>query len=219
MMMYRLASVVGLGLLLLGSTGCTRHIRPGAGGGEHIGPYRLTVYWLAHERWYRGSRRSPIYSKRRRIAWVSKRFAQAIRFQGSGILRNGQIVQYVARCQPRSRYCLRVRKVNRRRYPAGIGAAGVALRPLRSLAIDRRQISFGTRLYIPQLGRILRARGKVHNGCFVAHDTGGRIKGARLDLFVGRRGVFRRYLKGSTPREVQVYINHPRCRGRHALRR
>jgi len=208
---------MGLFVALLLSWGlassCTKQVRSASSdGGHHLGPYKLSVYWLAHERWYRGAHTSPLYARGKRVAWVSRRFAKAVRLQGSGILRNGWLVQYAGRCRSSRGYCVRVRVLSRKRYPSGVGAAGVPLRPLRSLAVDTRQIAFGTRLYIPALGRILRRNGRRHDGCFVAHDRGGKIKGARLDLFAGRRTLFRRYLKGHLPDDVQVYINHSRCR-------
>ena len=191
-------------IVLFSISGCARHLRHRRHF-RYIGKFRLHVYWLAHERWYRGRRNVPLYKRKRRIAWVSRRFAKAIQMQGSGRLRDGRIVQYRGRCRYRRRFCLRIRLINRHHYPMGVGAAGIALKSFRSLATDRRYFAFRTRVYIPSLGRLLRKRGKRHNGCFVVHDRGGGIRGAKLDLFVGSRRNFRRYLKRRIPRYVRVY--------------
>ncbi len=77
-----------------------------------------------------------------------------------------------------------------------IGAEGVALTPLRSLAIDRTLISYGTPLWLsitPQYGideedgvTILRERVPAMNRMMIAQDTGGAIAGAvRGDIFWG----------------------------------
>lgn len=213
----RIALMVSALFLFLNQVGCTRATRS-VRGGHDIGPHRLSVYWIAHERWFKGTKRTPLYSHGKRLAWVSKSFAKAVRMQGSGVLRNGWLVQYKSKCKRSRMYCLNVRVLSRKAFPSSVGAAGRPLRPLRSLAVDTRQIRFGTRLYIPVLGRMITRRGRRHNGCFVAHDRGGRIRGARLDLFAGHRGIYRRYLHGRLPRHVQVYINHPRCASRTALR-
>lgn len=193
--------------MILGTVGCSTRSRVTRTNGRDLGAYRLTVYWLSSERRFRGPKRFSLYDGKLRIARVSRRFAKSLRLQGSGRLKDGTIVQYVRRCRGR---CMQVRVINRQIYPMGVGAAGVALMPLRSVAADRR-FRFGTPLYIPQLGRILRKRGQKHKGCFMVHDRGGRIRGKRLDLFTGSRRIFRRFVGRSLPRFVKVYVNHPQC--------
>ncbi|WP_108660877.1 murein transglycosylase A [Acuticoccus kandeliae] len=63
-----------------------------------------------------------------------------------------------------------------------IAGGGVALTPLRSLAVDRAHIALGTPVYVET---VLPARG-AHNGVTIAEDTGSAIIGpARGDLFIG----------------------------------
>ena len=67
--------------------------------------------------------------------------------------------------------------------------------PEPTLAVDPKLIKLGSLLYVPLLeGRLMPGRapagGYVHDGCVVADDVGGGIKGNQLDLFVGRRGWF-----------------------------
>ena len=203
-----------LGSLLLSATlltGCTRQVKDSPPEARNIGKFKLSVYWLANERWYPGPRISPLYRKGKRLAWVSEGFARAIRMQGSGRLRNGWLVQYRGKCRYKRSFCLRVKVLSRRKFPMGVGAAGIPLRPLRSLAVDTRRVRFGTKLYIPALGRLIRSSGKRHNGCFIAHDRGGKIKGRRLDLFTGSRRLYKKHLGVRTPQIVRVYVAHPKC--------
>ncbi|MBK03739.1 MAG: hypothetical protein CL920_29645 [Deltaproteobacteria bacterium] len=206
-----------LSFVMVGMTGCTRQVKQSKHD-KALGTYRLSVYWLAHENWYKGRRRAPLYQKRRRIAWVSERFARAIRMQGSGRLRNGWIVQYKSRCRYKRRFCLRVKVINAKRYPMGIGAGRVALQPFRSVAADRRQFPHGTYLYIPALGRLIRKGGWAHNGCFAVHDRGGKIRGRRLDLFTGNRVLFKRHLQKRLPKRIKVYAGDTRCSTKIARR-
>ncbi len=184
--------------------------------GQDQGIFDLTHYWLAEEkkselatiplRLNQGTRR------------ISKRFATSLRLQGSGLLRDGKLVQYTGLCSGRlpkkgGIACLKGRLVNQRRYPLGRGASGMPLVPFRSLAVDSRRITLGSRIYIPSLKRWFRSRGVKHDGCFLADDEGGRIRQVRLDLFVGTRRLFRLTV-GRLPRFVRLYLQHPRCKGR-----
>ncbi len=202
--LYLLVLSVGLGFWGMGCVG------PQVRSGYDLGSYKLSVYWLAHEHRFRGKRRVPLFFGKLKMTRVSKRFARAIRMQGTGRLRDGTLVQYVRTCRYRGRFCLKVRVVNKQVFPMGVGAAGIALQPLRSVAADGR-FRFGTSLYIPRLGKLIRRRGQRHDGCFVVHDRGGRIRGNRLDLFTGSHQIFRRYLRRRFPRYVRVYANHRHC--------
>ncbi|MEM1008500.1 MAG: hypothetical protein AAGJ35_05800 [Myxococcota bacterium] len=192
------------------SWGCVQRtvIRPD--GGHALGKHRLTLYWIPRQRKFRPQ--VALFAGNRRVAWVSSRFSRRLRMQGTGRLLNGLLVQYAGRCRPAHRTCMLVRVINRRRYPHGVGAMGIALRPFRSVAVGRGHIRLGTRLYIPALRRLLRRSGMRHRGCFRAHDRTGRKYRRSIDLFVGNQRLFRRYVKGRLPRYVRVYVAHPRCR-------
>lgn len=62
----------------------------------------------------------------------------------------------------------------------GITASGAKLTPYVSVAVDRRVIPLGTELYI----EFENANAQVFSGYYVAHDTGGAIKGNRIDVCV-----------------------------------
>jgi 3D (Asp-Asp-Asp) domain-containing protein len=51
------------------------------------------------------------------------------------------------------------------------------LHAYQSIAVDPRVIPLGSRVYIPAY------RGDGHGGWFVAQDTGGAIRGRRIDVY------------------------------------
>ncbi|MBU49977.1 MAG: hypothetical protein CL920_14920 [Deltaproteobacteria bacterium] len=182
---------------------------------KKVKAYKLTYYWLSHQKTFPGRRSTKLLykkNKRTRRMWVTPKFARAIRMQGSARLRDGRIVQFKKKCRGlTSKRCLRVRFINHKRYPMGVGAAGVPLKPMISLAVDRRRLPLGSVLYIPALRKWLRTQGIKHDGCFRADDVGGGIKGAHLDLFVGDSLRFRRLPRHTLPRKVRIHTQHPQC--------
>ena len=124
------------------------------------------------------------------IAEVSREFAHQLRVQGTGKLRDGRVLNIWSRCKCEHSPCFKV-------IPHKWGTAGnlQPLQPFRTVAVDPKVIKLGSLLYVPLLeGRLMPGRapwgGFVHDGCVVADDVGGGIKGRQLDLFVGRRGWF-----------------------------
>lgn len=69
----------------------------------------------------------------------------------------------------------------------GYGASQVCLVPYKSIAVDWRLYRYHTVFYVPTLKRVDEKTKKViHDGCFVAHDAGGAIKGyGRFDFYIG----------------------------------
>lgn len=192
--------------------------------GVDAGLHRLTVYWLAQEKREDRYRRRTVRLIHRKsgrlVARVSRRFARDLLMQGTGKLYRRSLVQYAGRCGRMSRLkCMKVRKLNRRKYPMSVGAMGRALVPFRSLAVDSRKIPLGSSVYIPLLGRLLRKRGYRHDGCFVAHDRGGRIRGSKIDVFVGWPRWFRQRFGRRMPRYARVYLKHPACKTKRRKRR
>jgi 3D (Asp-Asp-Asp) domain-containing protein len=76
-------------------------------------------------------------------------------------------------------------------YHAGGGGAtgddslGCRPIPMRTVAVDPRYIPRHTRLFIPETVGIQMPDGTVHDGYWYASDTGGAIKGQRIDLYTG----------------------------------
>lgn len=165
------------------------------------------------------------------ISEVSPEFASQIALQGTGKLKDGRVLNIwgVCRCddQPgrRNAPCFKVTAAQ-----WGTGGTGRQLQPFRTVAVDPKMVKLGSLLYVPLLeGRQMPGRapwgGFVHDGCVVADDVGGGIKGSQIDLFVGRRGWF----LGMSGKEgshawaksVPIYDGTKLCerKGRHVSRK
>ncbi len=76
-------------------------------------------------------------------------------------------------------------------YHAGGGGAtgndSLGCRPIamRTMAVDPRYIPRRTRLFIPETVGMRMADGAIHDGYWYASDTGGAIKGQKIDLYTG----------------------------------
>jgi 3D (Asp-Asp-Asp) domain-containing protein len=166
------------------------------------------------------------------ISEVSREFASQIALQGTGKLKDGRVLNIwgACRCEDqagarRNSPCFKVTAAQ-----WGTGGTGRQLQPFRTVAVDPKIVKLGSLLYVPLLeGRQMPGRspwgGFVHDGCVVADDVGGGIKGSQLDLFVGRRGWF----LGMSGKEgshawaksVPVYDGTKLCerKGRHVSRK
>tara|TARA_R110002124_G_scaffold21502_2_gene82431 strand:+ start:1092 stop:1625 length:534 start_codon:yes stop_codon:yes gene_type:complete len=82
-------------------------------------------------------------------------------------------------------------RASARLYHAGGGGAtgndslGCRPIPMRTVAVDPRVIPRRTRLFIRETVGLRLADGTLHDGYWYASDTGGAIKGAKVDLFTG----------------------------------
>lgn len=83
-------------------------------------------------------------------------------------------------------------------YHAGGGGAtgndslGCRPIPMRTMAVDPRYIPRRTRLFIPETVGMRLPDGTLHDGYWYASDTGGAIKGQKIDLYTGHgRGSMR----------------------------
>ncbi len=76
-------------------------------------------------------------------------------------------------------------------YHAGGGGAtgndSLGCRPIamRTMAVDPRYIPRRTRLFIPETVGMRMSDGSIHDGYWYASDTGGAIKGQKIDLYTG----------------------------------
>lgn len=126
------------------------------------------------------------------ISEVSREFAAQLALQGTGKLRDGRVVNIWGGCRCEQSPCFKVTAAT-----WGTGGTGRPLQPFRTVAVDPKVVKLGSLLHIPMLeGMQMPGRppygGFVHDGCVVAEDVGGGIKGTQLDLFVGRKGWFLR---------------------------
>lgn len=82
-------------------------------------------------------------------------------------------------------------RASARLYHAGGGGAtgndslGCRPIPMRTVAVDPRIIPRRTRLFIRETVGLRLADGTLHDGFWYASDTGGAIKGAKVDLYTG----------------------------------
>jgi len=54
--------------------------------------------------------------------------------------------------------------------------------------------------------------GSIHNGCVVADDRGGGVTGKQLDLFAGKRTVYKSFFKRHKIKKVSVFKGGERCK-------
>ena len=82
-------------------------------------------------------------------------------------------------------------RASARLYHAGGGGAtgndSLGCRPIamRTVAVDPRVIPRRTKLFIRETVGLRLADGSIHDGYWYASDTGGAIKGAKIDLYTG----------------------------------
>ena len=82
-------------------------------------------------------------------------------------------------------------RLSARLYHAGGGGAtgndSLGCRPIamRTVAIDPRVVPRRTRLYIKDTVGMRLSDGTLHDGFWYASDTGGAIKGSKIDLYTG----------------------------------
>jgi 3D (Asp-Asp-Asp) domain-containing protein len=202
-------------LLLIALVGCKqkptfRDAAPRGAPGALRGTLALTYYWTCVED--DGPAAAPdtiIYDRScAPIAKVSAQFASELDIAGSGKLVDDRMLTVDGECSCKRSPCFRVID-----QPWGVGASNRPLVPFRSLAVDRKLIEIGTKLWIEQLDGIDTPGTfpTVHDGCVVADDIGGRITGERIDWFVARKPYYRELDKTLQLTQVNVYDGGERC--------
>jgi 3D (Asp-Asp-Asp) domain-containing protein len=141
---------------------------------------------------------------------ASERYACSLKLEGSGLLRDGRVVNYTGSCKFGYGTCFE--QLDTAEYPFGRGAGQRPLIPFKSVAVDPRVIRLGEPLYIPEFDGMTLPDGSIHDGCVRADDTGGGIKGRKMDFFVVTYGNFRFLLDellGVT--WITPHVEAPRC--------
>lgn len=210
------------------TTGSETPISASPARGAELGKFRFTMYYVAIER---GRKQEPepvseedvllasgapdtmsgrpdkvtIYDKRcRAIAEISPAFARQLDLQGTGKLKDGRVVNTSGLCKcPNSPCFMEIKDT------WAIGANG-RLAPFRSVAIDTRLVKLGSLLYIPELeGKRMPGKapwgGYVHDGCVIADDRGGGIRGKELDLFVAKKSFSNALWNRTRLKQVTVF--------------
>lgn len=120
---------------------------------------------------------------------VPERYACSLKLEGSGLMRDDRVVNYTGSCKFGYGTCFEQLDITD--FPFGRGAGQRPLIPFKSVAVDPRVIQLGEPLYIPEFDGMVLPDGSIHDGCVRADDTGGGIKGRKLDFFVVTYGNFR----------------------------
>ncbi|GAC1351655.1 MAG: hypothetical protein NVSMB1_06750 [Polyangiales bacterium] len=75
------------------------------------------------------------------------------------------------------------------------------LRPFRSIAVDRSELTIGNWYYIQELDGVTMpspAAGMVHDGCVRAVDVGPAINGRHIDFFAGYLAAYQSLINGTS---------------------
>jgi 3D (Asp-Asp-Asp) domain-containing protein len=155
--------------------------------GASLGDFELTFYWVTTEDEFSGPKDTDLFdSSCTLLATVASAFASSLALEGTGRLSDGRLLNYSGSCScPTSPCYLEVDAA----HPWGIGVQNKALVPFRSFAVDKDEIPYGTRLYVPALDGVSMPGDApwgafAHDGCVSADDTGGAIVGKHVDWFV-----------------------------------
>ena len=141
---------------------------------------------------------------------VPERYACSLKLEGSGLLRDDRVVNYTGSCKFGYGTCFE--QLDIADFPFGRGAGQRPLIPFKSVAVDPRVVQLGETLYIPEFDGLALPDGSIHDGCVRADDTGGGIKGRKLDFFVVTYGNFRALLDALLGVSwITPQVEAPRC--------
>lgn len=146
--------------------------------------YFATTYLVPEQGEYAGKRTEWLLSRSdKKLALVARAFAKAARMNGTARLANGKRLHCIfpgGRCK-----VLKIRTTT--------GATGVPLRAFRSIAADPHFLPLGSRVFIAEFAGLRLPNGAVHDGIFAVEDTGGRIRGHHIDIFVGNARLWEKF--------------------------
>ena len=146
-----------------------------------IGAFRNTIYYLKEESSFQNRPKDTEVKdlSGRVIARVNSRFKQLMDIEGSGKLMDGRVLNYAGRVRGEIRY-----QFTKHNWGLGVGDCGLI--PFRSLAVDQDLIPYGSIVRIQETVGMPLPDGSRHDGYWIASDTGGAIRGDRIDLFTGK---------------------------------
>ena len=142
---------------------------------DSLGKFKVTYYWVTCEDDTKGERDTELLDKKgHSLGKFRAEFVKKLRMEGTGRTVEGRTINWVGEGR-----CELVKT------PWGLGAKDQSLEPFRSIAVDPKVIPLGTKILIPQAVGARLPDGSLHDGVFVAADTGSAIKGQHIDLFCG----------------------------------
>ena len=177
--------------------------------GAARGSFALTYYWMSVPP-PSGAADTRLYARDCSVlAEVPAAYAKEMTETGNGRLPDGRTLVVAGDCACARSPCFRDETKNL----WGTGAGGRGLVPFRSIAVDRSVIPLGTRLWIQELDGIAfpDAALALHDGCVIADDTGGKIKGTKLDFFVGDEASYHDLDRVVNLDHVTVHDGGARC--------
>ncbi|OGR02655.1 MAG: hypothetical protein A2284_16515 [Deltaproteobacteria bacterium RIFOXYA12_FULL_61_11] len=192
-----------------------------AGEGRSLGTFSRTLYILAFEADFEDETTQAYDKAGLSLGWFPAGFLDDLCLQGSGMTAEGVVMSLSwSGCSGTtfsSHWCTNrcFSELDPQAYPYGSGASGESPIPFRGVAVDRAVIPMHTRLYIPLWDGYVLPNGATHDGCFAAKDTGGAIKGQRIDIHAGVGRKFYELVAAEVGgrRDEQVYADHPKCAG------
>lgn len=174
--------------------------------------FRLSFYWLAYESDYANEKYDvAIYTRHGYyIGSFPSAFVFELKLEGTGILRDGRVLNYDGECTYGMGTCFRTLALDE--HPMGAGVQGRRLEPFRSIAVDPRYIPIGAPVFVPELVGLLLPDGSEHDGCLRADDQGGAIKQHKLDFFVESYANFK-FLADNLWWHLKAtpHLDEPRC--------
>ena len=174
--------------------------------------FRLSFYWLAYEAEYANEEYDTAIFTRQGffIGRYPQAFVYELKLEGSGVLRDGRVLNYDGECNYGIGTCFRALEPSE--HPLGAGAQGRRLDPFRSIAVDPKYIPLGSPVYVPELVGVTMPDGTLHDGCLRADDVGSAIKQHKLDFFVESYFNFKAIGENLWWRlKATPHLDEPRC--------
>ncbi len=182
--------------------------------GTPKGQVVLTYYWVASQADYTGANDTILCDvSTQTLATVPLAFANALRIEGTGKLTDGRLLNIGGSCACPSGMTTCYIVLDPTKYPWGLGVMSRALKPFRSLAVDKNFIAITHSVYIPEFDGVQMpsSYGFLHDGCFTADDVGGGITGAHVDFFAAEKKNYQVLDAMLSLSSVTAYVDPARC--------
>jgi 3D (Asp-Asp-Asp) domain-containing protein len=174
--------------------------------------FRLSFYWLAYESEYANEPYdTDIYTKQGYfIGRFPSAFVYELKLEGSGILRDGRVINFAGDCNYGMGTCFKT--LDPAVNPLGVGVQSRPLVQFRSIAVDPKMIPIGAPVWVPELAGVQMPDGSIHDGCLRADDMGGAIKNGKIDFFVESYFNFK-YIADNLWWRLKAtpHLEEPRC--------